>query len=138
MEKKLYFLWTLMLLPTSVGGMLTKVTIKGCWSLLGSGFIESSNIFTPFTVLLPWMFTFQSWKSCMFDLWLHLFILVLWPWCRWYVIPPPSTFTSLACKGTFTTFSPWNASINLYKQGKWVFKKNDSYQKEVWFPIPLW
>ncbi len=53
MEKKLYFLLTLMLLVTSVGGVLIKVTIKGCWSLLGSGFIEFSNIFTPFIVLLP-------------------------------------------------------------------------------------
>jgi hypothetical protein len=49
--KKLCFLLTLMMLATSVGGVLTKVTIKGCWSLLGSGFIEFSNIFTPFTII---------------------------------------------------------------------------------------
>jgi hypothetical protein len=53
MENNIYFLLTLMLLATNVGGVLTKVTIKGCWSLLGSSFIESSSIFTPFIVLLP-------------------------------------------------------------------------------------
>jgi hypothetical protein len=42
-----------MLLATNVVGVLIKMTIKGFWSLLGNDFIEFSNIFTPFIVLLP-------------------------------------------------------------------------------------